>query len=174
MPYNNSPYGLLYSRDLTIQRKQFKEATKLIGMPGVKYRAPLPGKTFDQHGDLDADYFEERDIGCFFHEHPDQKTMKKIGWVAELQEGSSLIEVAYDTPHLQVGSLFLIPAGIDFAEPRWFRVISMQNIMLCPVSITCEIAPEYEDVDEPVIHNDHVKQNFTLLLPDEDDEDEEY
>ena len=50
----------------------------------------------------------------------------------------------------------------------------MQNIMLCPVSITCEIAPEYEDVDEPVIHNDHTKQNFTLLLPDEDDEDEEY
>ena len=118
MPYNNGQFGILFNDDLKIQREYFKEACRLIGMPNVIYKAPLPGKTFDTHGDLDADYFPGEEIGCMFHEHPDQKTMKKVGWVAELQEGSSLIEVPWDTPHLQVGSLFLIPAGIDFAEPR--------------------------------------------------------
>lgn len=168
MPYNNSAYGLLYSNDIKIQRKQFKEATKLIGMPGVGYKAPLPGKAYDDHGDLVTTYFEQKEIGCFFHEHPDQKTMKKVGWVAELQEGSSLIEVAYDTPHLQVGALFLIPAGIDFAEPRWFRVIAMQNIMLCPVSVTCEIAPEYDDIDEINLHTEYTDRTTTLLIDDEE------
>lgn len=170
MPFNNSPYGLLFNNDLKIQRRQFKEATRLIGMPGVKYRAPKQDKTFNQRGDLNTNYQEPIDIGCFFHEHPDQKTMKKVGWIAELQEGSSLIEVAYDTPGLQVGALFLIPAGIDFAEPRWFRVISMQNIMLCPVSITCEIAPEYEDVDEPIIHHSEEIASTTLLINNEEDD----
>ena len=139
-------------------------------MPGVFYFAPLPGKTFDRHGDLDTDYFPKEEIGCIFHEHPDQKTVKMVGWVAELQEGSSLIEVPWDTPHIQVGALFLIPSGIDFAEPRLFRVISMQNIMLNPVSITCEIAPEFEDVDEPVVHNDYSRETYTLLSPGEDDD----
>lgn len=170
MSYNNSPFGLLFNNDLKIQRRQFKEATRLIGMPGVKYRAPKADKTFDQRGDLVSNYQDPIDIGCFFHEHPDQKTMKKIGWVAELQEGSSLIEVAYDTPNLQVGALFLIPAGIDFAEPRWFRVISMQNIMLSPVSITCEIAPEYDDVDESILHDETSLSSTTLLVDNEGDD----
>ena len=170
MPFNDSKFGLLYNDDLYIQREYFKEACRLIGMPGVIYKAPLPGKTFDGRGDLDADYYPGEEIGCMFHEHPDQKTMKKIGWVAELQEGSSLIEVPYDTPHLQVGALFIIPSGLDHAEGRVFRVISMQNIMLAPISITCEVAPEYEDIDEPVIHEDFSKDNFTLLVDREDDD----
>lgn len=170
MPYNNGKFGILYNKDLLILRKQFKEACRLIGMPNVIYKAPLPGKTFDGHGDLDTDYFPGEQIGCMFHEHPDQQTIKKVGWVAELQEGSSLIEVPYDTPHLQVGALFIIPSGLDGAEGRVFRVIKMQNIMLAPISITCEIAPEYEDIDEPVNHNNFTKDNFTLLVDREDDD----
>jgi hypothetical protein len=46
----------------------------------------------------------------------------------------------------------------------------MQNIMLAPISITCEVAPEYEDVDEQVAHTDFSKDNFTLLIDREDDD----
>lgn len=44
-----------------------------------KYRAPLPGKRFDTHGDLKTDYYPEKIVGCIFQDHPDQKTMKKMG-----------------------------------------------------------------------------------------------
>ena len=46
----------------------------------------------------------------------------------------------------------------------------MQNIMLSPVSITCEIAPEYEDVDEPIIHSETALSSTTLLVDNEGDD----
>ena len=54
-----------------------------------------------------------------------------------------MIHVPYDLEHLQVGCLFIVPSGLDNAEGRLFRVINMQNIMMYPASIACEIAPEY-------------------------------
>ena len=44
----------------------------------------------------------------------------------------------------------------------------MQNIMLCPVSVTCEIAPEYEDVDENNLHVEYTDRTTTLLTDDEE------
>ena len=76
----------------------------------------------------------------------------------------------YDLDGLQAGALFIIPSGIDQAKGRVFRVISMQNIMVYPASIACEIAPEYEDIDEPALHNDFSSQTTTLLLDNEEDD----
>ncbi len=162
-------YGLLLNKDIKLHRQYFKELVRLLGINCI-YRAPLPGKHFDKHGDLEADYYAPEVVGCIFQEHPDQKTLKKMGWVAELQENSSIIHVPYDLPHLEVGALFTIPSGIDNAKGRVFRVISMQNIMVYPASIACEIAPEYEDIDEPAIHNDFSQQTTTLLLDNEEDD----
>ena len=65
-----------------------------------------------------------------------------------------MIHVPYDLHDLQVGALFIVPSGLDKAEGRVFRVISMQNIMVYPASIACEIAPEYADTDEQTVTND--------------------
>ena len=79
--------------------------------------------------------------------------MKKRGWVAELNENSSIIEVPYDLKDLQVGALFIVPSGLDNTKGRVFRVINMQNIAVYPVSITCEIAPVYESTfDRQQLH----------------------
>ncbi len=170
MSDNKKDYGLLINRDLKLHRKYFKEMTRLIGIY-VTYRAPLePNKKFDLHGDLNAQYYEEERVGCIFEQHIDQKTLRKMGWVAELQEGSSIIHVPYDLPHLQVGALFLIPSGLDTGSPRWYRVISMSNIMIYPASIACEIAPEYEDIDEPSIHKDYSTTTGNLLTNLEGDD----
>ena len=109
-------------------------------------------------------------VGCIFQEHPDQKTLKKMGWVAELQEGSSIIHVPYDLENLQVGCLFEVPSGIDTAGSRLFRVISLQNIMVYPASIACEIAPEYENIDEPVLHTNFANTTLPLLMDNEEDD----
>jgi len=169
MSDNPNNYGLLLNKDIKLHRMYFQQMTKLIGI-NVIYKAPLPGKTFDTHGDLDSGYYQPIVVGCIFNDHPDQKTLKKMGWVAELQENSSIIHVPYDLPHLEVGGLFVIPSGLDNAEGRVFRVISMQNIMVYPASIACEIAPEYEDTIEPALTQDFSMTNFNMLVDNEEDD----
>ena len=165
----DNKYGMLLTPEIKLHRKYFLEMAKLLGIQFI-YKAPLPGKTFDNHGDLNANYYPGQVVFGIFQDHPDQKTLKKMGWVAELQENSSIIHVPYDLPNLQVGALFIIPSGLDKAEGRVFRVISMQNIMVYPASITCEIAPEYEDIDEPILHEDFTQSTTTLLIDNEEDD----
>lgn len=162
-------YGLLINQDIKLHRTWFKQMTKLIGI-NVIYRAPRQGKQFDLHGDLETNYYEPLTVGCIFEDHPDQKTLKKMGWVAELQENSSIIHVPYDLEHLEVGALFTIPSGIDDANGRTFRVISIHNIMIYPASVACEIAPEYENSAQKTETRDFTQNNFTVLLDNEDDD----
>jgi hypothetical protein len=46
----------------------------------------------------------------------------------------------------------------------------MQNIMIYPASIACEIAPEYIDTDEITTVRDFTGNNFTVLLDNEEDD----
>lgn len=164
-------YGyLIRGNDIKLHRNWFKEMTRLHGI-NVIYKEPLKNKEYDNRGDLVSSYKPGITIGCIFQEHPDQKSLKKMGWVAELQEGSSIIHVPYDLPGLQVGALFEVPSGLDLAKPRTFRVISLQNIMIYPASIACEIALEYESVDEQhLITTDLEKENMPLLIDREEDD----
>ena len=162
-------YGLLISPDIKLHREWFKQMVALHGI-NCKYKAPLKNKDYDIYGDLQTGYKPEIVVGCLFQEHPDQKSLKKAGWVAELQEGSSVIHVPYDLQGLEVGALFEVPSGLDNAKPRLFRVISMQNIMVYPASIACEIALEYIDTDEKTLTKDFTKTNFTMLVDYEEDD----
>ncbi len=81
-----------------------------------------------------------------------------------------MIHVQYDLPNLQVGALFGVPSGIDNGEPRLFRVISMQTTMIYPASITCEIAPEYEDTDEMSTLYKFEHSTDNLLVDNEEDD----
>ena len=106
-------------------------------------------------------------LGCIFNEHPDQKTLKKMGWVSELQESASIIHVPYDLPELQQGALFYLPSGLDNTPSRLFRVVKMQNIMMYPSSIACEIVPEWENTFNKAQY-DHTFNDFNLLNEEED------
>lgn len=164
-------YGyLIRGSDIKLYRTWFKEMTRLHGI-NVVYKEPLKNKEYDNRGDLVSGYKPGIKIGCIFQEHPDQKSLKKMGWVAELQEGSSIIHVPYDLPGLQVGALFEVPSGLDVAKPRTFRVISMQNIMIYPASIACEIALEYESIDEQhLVTAASEKEDMPLLIDQEGDD----
>lgn len=169
MSENRTDYGLLITKDIKLHRNWFKQMTKLHGI-NCKYYAPKC-KLHDERGDLASNYEKPLLIGCLFEEHPDQKSLKKAGWVAELQEGSSIIHVPYDLPGLQVGALFDIPSGLDLGAARTFRVISLSNIMIYPASISCEVALEYLSNDEPQITTHaHTKEDMPLLIDREDDD----
>ena len=169
MSDKRNDYGMLLNKDIKLHRMYFKQMVRLIGI-NCKYYAPLKGKTYSLHGDLEAHYAKPTSVGCIFQDHPDQKTLKKMGWVAELQENASIIHVPYDLEGLEAGALFEVPSGLDHAKPRLFRVISMQNIMVYPASIACEIAPEYIDTDEKTTIRDFTKTNTTLLVDYEEDD----
>lgn len=162
-------YGILITPDIKLHRLWFKQCVALHGI-NCKYRAPLENKEYDTHGDLQSAYKPEIVVGCLFEEHPNQKSLRKAGWVAELQEGSSIIHVPYDLPGIQVGALFTVPSGLDSSKGRVFRVISMSNIMIYPASIACEIALEYESNDELHLTSAHEKEDMPLLIDREDDD----
>lgn len=163
-------YGLLISKDIKLHRTWFKQMTALHGI-NCKYRAPLNNKEHDHHGDLETGYKPAILVGCLFEEHPDQKSLKKAGWVAELQEGSSIIHVPYDLPDIQAGALFEVPSGLDNGISRTFRVISLSNIMIYPASISCEIALEYESNDEQHLFTTAFENADMPLLIDREDDD---
>lgn len=158
---------LLNSNTIKIQRQYFREMVKLIGVT-VLYRSPKPDKHWSTYADIESNYNTPLKIGCIFNEHPKQQTLKKIGWVSELQESSSLISVDYDLPELQQGALFILPSGIDNAPGRIFRVIKIYNEMIYPSSITCEIVPEYEDEYLPETSEDYTLSSFTLINEEDD------
>lgn len=161
----DSKYGLLLTDDIKLHRNWFKEMCKLIGIK-VIYRAPRPDKHYTTYAEIDGNYEGPLVEGCIFEEHPEQQTLKKIGWVSELQENASIIHVRYDLPGLQKGALFIIPSGIDKAKGRLFRVSKISNIMVYPASITCEIVPEYENTYVNS-QSDFKHNSFTLLNEEE-------
>lgn len=160
-------FGILLSEDAKIFRQYFEELVTLIGIQ-VFYRAPMPGKTYTNYTEIESNYYEPIQVGCIFTDHPDQQTLKKMGWVSELQENSSIIHVPYDLPELQQGALFFLPSGLDGSKSRLFRVVKMQNTMMYPSSISCEIVPEYENTFSKD-HYNYTQSSFNLLVETEDD-----
>lgn len=164
----DNQYGLLLNqKDILIQRKYFEEMTKMIGVQ-VIHRAPRSGKSYTTYAEIDSNYFEPETVGSIFEEHPTQRTMKKLGWNAELSSSASLISVPYDVKGLQQGSLFIIPSAFDNTKGRLFRVVEISSIMIYPCSLTCSIVPEYENT---FVNNsfNHKKDSFNLLNREEDD-----
>lgn len=153
---------LLNEKDIKRHRQYFREMVKLIGIY-VLYRAPLKDKHYTVYAELDSNYEPPIQVGCIFDTHPTQQTLRKIGWVSELQEESSLIHVDYDLPGLQQGALFIIPSGLDDGKGRIFRVVRLQNSMVYPSTMVCEIVPQYENTFEPETNYDFEDTDFHLL-----------
>lgn len=153
-------FGTLLTPDMKLYRKYFDELVKLQGIK-VVYYAPKTDKHYTLHGELFSNYQEPEVIGCLFNEYPDQRSMRKKGWVVELQDGASLISVPFDLHDLQRGALFAIPSGLDNTKGRLFRVESLLNTMIYPSSITCEIVPEWEDtLPDSKLDRQHTDFNF--------------
>ena len=170
---------LLIDKNIKLHRSWFKQMCSLIGI-NADYFKPI-NKQYNAYGELNPDYPAEAiKVGCIYDEHPTQKTMRKLGWNAELAESSVVIHVPYDLEGLEAGCRFDLPAGIDGAAPRHFKVLRMSNIAAYPASVACELGPVLvnaiveQDPKDPLNPqdpiNDFSDSNFNLL----DDESEKY
>lgn len=168
----DNKYGILLHPSIKLHRRYFKEMVKLIGIY-VYYFPPKPeSKHYTTYGELEANYNNAMKIGVIFDEHPTQTTLKKMGWVAELQENSSIIHVDYDLPGLQQGAMFVIPSGLDDGKGRLFRVVRLTNSIVYPASIACELVPEYQDNFIPETSYDYENTSFNLLNREDEAETE--
>ena len=127
----------------------------------------MPNKHYTNYTEIESNYYDPLEVGVIFDEHPTQQTLKKMGWVSELQESSSIIHVPYDLPEIQQGALFFIPSGLDGASARLFRVVKLMNSIVNPASISCEIVPEFEDTFKPGQY-DYKHSSFNVLNQEED------
>ena len=166
---NNSDTGLLLNdQDIKLHRAYFQEMTELIGIITL-FRKPK-NKNYDRYGEIDSNYDAPIKVGCIFEEHPNQWTMKKLGWNHELSEDQSIIHVPYDLEGLEVGALFIIPSGIDNAIGRVFKVNDMSTISVYPASIACKIGPVFQnDFARSNLH-DYENSDFNLLHVDPEEE----
>lgn len=163
----NNNYGLLLNeKDIKLHRNYFKEMCKLIGVR-VIYRANRPDKHWTTYAEIDSNYYEPKLVECIFNEFPDQRTMKKLGWVSELDENASIISVPYDLENVQVGALFIIPSAIDNSQGRLFRVAKMSVANIYPASITCELVPEYINTFKENAY-EHKTNSYNLLTREDD------
>ena len=159
---------VLNQNNLKIQRFHFKQMVRLIGI-NVLFRAPRKGsEEYNGYGELDSFYENPIPVGCIFVEHPNQYTMKKLGWNSELSEETALIQVPYDLKGVQRGALFTLPSGIDDAPGRMFKVEDMFVDVVTPAFITCKLAPVFESNFESGQFS-HVQNDFNLLNDEEDD-----
>ena len=165
---NSGNYGvLLRDSDIKIHRKYFEEMCKLIGV-NVLYYIPKENKHWTTYAEIKTNFYDPILVSCIFEDHPNQYTMKKLGWDSELQENASLISVPYDLEKIQVGAIFIVPSSIDNTKGRVFRVVRMRNSMIYPSSITCELVPEYENTfsSSEFVYKD---SSFNLLNDEEED-----
>ena len=164
----NGNYGvLLNGSDIKLHRKWFEEMCNLIGIK-VLFYAPKENKHWTTYAEIETNFEVPKLIGCIFEDHPNQYTMKKLGWDSELQEEASLISVPYDLVGLQTGAIFIVPSGIDNTKGRVFRVVKMRVSMIYPSAMTCEIVPEYEDTFSSGEYS-YKDSSFNLLNDEEED-----
>lgn len=161
-------YGILLSPDIKLFRNYFDELVRLQGIK-VIYYAPRPDKHYTTYAEISSNYQEPDLVGVIFQDHLDQKSAKKMGWNAELQEDAAVIHVPYDLHDIQIGALFVVPSGLDHTKGRLFRVTQLSNAMVYPASIACEIVPEYED-RMPISKMERTTQDFNLLRQEDEDE----
>ena len=165
---DSKKYGfLLHENDIKLHRQYFSEMCKLLGIK-VLYYAPRPDKHWTTYAEIESNFYEPVIISCIFNDHPNQQTMKKLGWNSELQDSASIISVSYDLENIQIGALFAIPSSLDHTKARLFRVSKMYNNMIYPASITCEIVPEYENTYSSAETN-YVHSSMNLLNDEEED-----
>lgn len=203
---------LVMENNIKLHRMYFKQMVKLLGI-NVKYWAPIEdSKSYNLYGEMQNDYVKINaespedfvkkfnalpTVGCIYDEHPTQKTMRKLGWNAELADANVLVHVPYDLEKLQAGCIFAIPAGNDIPRDpnpdgsnsnelerlvrkwRLFRVIRISNTAIYPASVTCELGPLYIDNISNVIpkdgpddnpsYNDFRHKTFTVLDGEQDE-----
>lgn len=154
--------GELFKQDLTLFRHYFKEQARLLGIH-VQYKYPID-MDFTVHGQENPlGYSEPIELDIIFSESPKLATLKRLGWVSEdSKDKPYLIQVPFDTPNLQKGSLVILPAPLPLGESKTFKITEITVDQLFPDSYYCKVAPKFEEMNA-LTKQDYTDKPFSYL-----------
>lgn len=130
----------ILQNDLLLQRYWFEEVLDLYGI-SAKYYQLKPGCKFTSAGELSSNYYDPIKARILFDQVPKISTLKRLGWVTELDQNSSLIHVKFDTPGIQFGCIYSIKDPLTPDKGRLFRITKLQTGIIYPAAVTCQIVP---------------------------------
>lgn len=131
----------LITNDLEIQRYYFDEACDFYGIP-ARYFQVKPGMHWTVAGEMSSNFFDPIKTRPIFDEAPKVSTLKKLGWVPELnEEVPPLAHLSFTLPGLQVGCLLEVKDPLAVDKGRMFRITKMKTGIIYPASVTCQIVP---------------------------------
>lgn len=128
----------IIQNDAKIFRYYADEALDMYGIVSQYYQCK-PGKSFTTLGELKSCYYDPIRTKVIFDQAPQVRTLKKLGWVTELDSQQPIIHVKYDLPGLEVGCLFNIKDPLAVSSGRMFRVTKMSVGILYPATVTCQV-----------------------------------
>ena len=130
----------IIQNDATVLRYYLNEMLDMYGI-AAKYYQLKPGCHFTVAGELSANYFDPIDTRVMFDQVPKVSTLKRLGWVTELDQAASLIHIPFDTPGICVGAVFSIRDPLAPDSGKLFRVSKLQTGIIYPICVTCQIVP---------------------------------
>lgn len=128
----------IIQNDAKMQRKYFNEMLDFYGIP-AQYFQCKPGKKYNSVGEMKDCFFDPIRTKVLFDQVPSIKTLKKLGWVTELDQQQPLVHVKYDLPGIEQGCVFSIKDPLKENEGRLFRITKMSMGIIYPANITCQI-----------------------------------
>lgn len=159
--------GTLFQHDATIYRRFFKEQAKLLGIPAL-YQYPIEMDHTAHAQEDPKGYSDPIPLDIIFDQSPKLKTWKKLGWVPESPEDNSyLIQVPYDTPNLQKGSLITLPSPLPLIPSRVFKITEITVDQVLPDSWYCKVAPKFEKMNALTEEDYKDKPNAYLHIENE-------
>ncbi len=154
--------GLLNRKDSLIYRSYFKEMCKLIGISvGYQY---IVKKELTIHSEENSTFSMPIRIDIIFEENPSVDTLKRYGWVTELNNQQPIIcHFAYDTPWLQIGCRIIVESSDGTPRPRVFSVTKISNDLEFPDSYACALVPVFDQLVQKnqytLVNTEKINQN---------------
>ena len=138
----------LVKSDALMHRRYFQEMLKLYGIDGMYFQVKEESKSYNEVGELSAEYLEPVPCQMIFDQVPKVSTLKKLGWTTELDQSQPLIHVDYDLEGLQVGACFNIADPLRPGRGRLFRVTKLSVGIIYPMCVTCQLVAIVGDKPE--------------------------
>lgn len=159
----------LVNSDAEIFRKYFKECLDLYGIPSLFFQKKETIKDFTTLGEMKNNYYDPIETHVIFESTPQVRTLKKLGWVTELDKEQPIVHVEYNLPGISRGCVFKIKDPISLTDGRLFRITKMSTGILYPASISCQlIAVLGEEPEETLKPYDGSKSIFLNKMEDLD------
>lgn len=152
----------IIQNDAKIFKYYADEALDLYGIP-CQYFQCKPGKSFTTLGEMKSCYYDAVWTKVIFDQAPNVKTLRKLGWVTELDEQQPIVHVKFDLPGIEIGCLFNIKDPLRVDKGRMFRITKMSVGILYPATLTCQLAAivgdDIEETTNPYDGNESIFLN---------------